>query len=527
VHGGARHYRPVDDAALLEDLRRRCGADSVVSDDETRRFMSQDSAAEGVLPLVVFAPETVEALADGVRLLTAAGVAVHPRGGGMSYTDAFLPQSARAAVIDTGRLNRVVEIDPNGLWVTVEAGCTWAALDAALAPHGLRTPFWGPFSGFTATVGGSLSQGTATFGSGYVGSSGNAVLGLEIVLADGRRIVTGSGGRPGATPFDRNYGPDLTGMFLQDAGAFGIKARCTLPLEPRPVFVDGLSFLFADFAALTGAMAAVAREGLAAESFAMDPVVTQQFADQTPKGIMADLKALGGIVANARGPLAKLKTAAGVALGGRGFLSRPGYHCHFTVEGRSARDLAERLDAVVGLAKRGTPLPPTVPRAVRAAPFAPLPVLSPKGERVLPIHGIIPYAAAGALDAALGACVAEHRAALDAASVTVASSFFGLGRAAFLYEPVLYWPDARTLYHERRTPEGFPRHADNPAAREIVAVLKTAMIDAMHAHGATHLQIGRLYPWTRGRSDDFMNFARALKAEVDPKGLMNPGALGI
>jgi D-lactate dehydrogenase (cytochrome) len=517
----------VTDAAILDDLRHRCGADSVVTDADTLRFMSQDTAAEGALPLLVFAPETVEALADGVALLTGAGIAVHPRGGGMSYTDAFLPQSARSAVIDTGRLNRITEIDADGLWVTVETGVTWAELDAALAPHGVRTPFWGPFSGYTATVGGSLSQGTATFGSGRIGSSGNAVLGLEVVLADGRRVVTGSGGREGATPFDRNYGPDLTGMFLQDAGAFGVKARATLPLEPRPSHVEGCSFLFNDFGGLTQAMRTVARDGLAAESFAMDPVVTRQFADQTPKGLAADLRALVGIVGTARGPLAKLRTAVRVVLGGRGFLAREGYHCHFTVEADSARELAGRLARVRRHCAHGQELPPTVPQATRAAPFSPLPVLSPKGERVLPLHGIVPYAAAPALDAALKAIVAARRPALDAAGITVATAFFGLGRNAFLYEPVIYWPDARTLYHERRTPEGFPRHPENPAARALVAAMKDDMIDAMSAHGASHLQIGRLYPWTRGRSDAFMAFARDLKRAVDPHNLMNPGALGL
>jgi len=522
--------RTVNAAAADDDLIGRlaaiAGPQAVITDEDERRFHSQDANRAGALPLAVFRPKTVEDLAAGVAAACGSGVAVFPRGGGMSYTDGFLPDRTDSLVIDTGALDRVVELSAEDLHVTVEAGCTWAKLHDALEPLGLRTPFWGPFSGHTATVGGSMSQGTATFGTARVGTSGDNVIAFDVVTADGRILRTGPAGQPGHAPFTRQYGPDLTGLFANDAGALGIKARVTLPLEPRPAAVAGLSFLFAGFADLVDAMRAIAREGLASESFAMDPVVTRQFSGG-PTSFAQDLATLLTIGRAEGSALRGAVRMAQVALAGRRFLGREGYQLHVVVEADDRRSLDAKRARVRALAKAGVELPNTVPTAVRAVPFSPLPVLSPEGKRVLPIHGILPFSQAPELDRAIHAIVADHRAETEDAGVVVATSFFGVGRNGLLYEPVIYWPDAASLYHRRRSPAGMPAHADNPAARAVVERLTTAMIDAMYARGATHLQIGRVYPYLRDRDPAFVELLRAIKAELDPRGLVNPGALGL
>ena len=87
--------------------------------------------------------------------------------------------------------------------VTVEPGCTWAALDAALKPLGLRTPFWGPMSGLASTIGGGLSQLNAMLGAGHYGTSSESVVALTMVLGDGSILRTGARGtrrRPAVLP---------------------------------------------------------------------------------------------------------------------------------------------------------------------------------------------------------------------------------------------------------------------------------------------------------------------------------------
>ena len=323
--------------------------------------------------------------------------------------------------------------------------------------------------------------------------------------------------QPGHAPFFDQYGPNLTGLFANDGGALGVKLAVTLPLVPRSAHVDGLSFVFPDFTALVGALEAVARAGLATEALAMDPVVTEQFSGAPD--LDADLKMLRQI-ARGRGGL---RRAFRAATGGRAFLKRPGFHAHFIAEGRDVRDLALRLDAVRALAGQGAELPNTVPSAIRAVPFSPLTATDPKGRRVLPIHGIIPYAAADSLHRAIMTIAARHATTATEMTLVVATSFFAVGANALLYEPVFYWEDTLSPYQLAKT-TAEARYADNPSARSLVRTMSDEMVEAMYAHGAAHLQIGRRYPYARDRD---LTLLRAVKAAVDPCNLLNPGVLGL
>jgi FAD/FMN-containing dehydrogenase len=108
------------------------------------------------------------------------------------------------------------------MYVTVEAGVTWKQLHEALAPRGLRLPFFGTFSGATATVGSGIANGALFFGTARYGTAADCALGLEVVLADGTLLHTGQAAF-GGKPFYRTYGPDLTGLFTHDSGTLGIK----------------------------------------------------------------------------------------------------------------------------------------------------------------------------------------------------------------------------------------------------------------------------------------------------------------
>ena len=157
-----------------------------------------------------------------MRAAMSQGVAVVPRGGGMSYTKGYLPAKANSIVVDTRRMNAILELAPDDGYVTVEAGCTWAKLNEALEASGMRPGYWGPLSGVNATVGGALSQNSAFFGSALNGTVADSVLGVTVLLANGEIVTTGSEPARARSPSPVG-GPDLTGMFLGDNGAFGIK----------------------------------------------------------------------------------------------------------------------------------------------------------------------------------------------------------------------------------------------------------------------------------------------------------------
>lgn len=522
---------PVDPAPtdLIDRLTGLLGQAGISTQADDLLFYSQDLFFEGVVPLAIVRPANTAQVVDLVRFCRENRIALHARGGGMSYTEAFQPQTATSLLLDTTRLDAILEVALDGAFVTAGSGCNWARLDAELAKKGLRARFWGPMSGGTATLGGSISQGSVTFGSGLTGASANAVKSMEIVTGTGEIIHTGSDGCHATTPFNRNYGPDLTGIFANDAGALGVKTAITLETEPRPAIVSGLSFAFDDFDAMARMFHEVTVRRLASEMIGMDAAVARQNAGKPD--LVSDIKAMIKIGATAGNPLTGLGRMARVATGGRRFLDRAHYTAHFVIEARDAGDLKSRIKAVRGFAAKGDEIVNTVPLMTRAQPFPALPVTHPDGRRMLPIHGVFPTSALGAFHRDYLALKERFAPRMAGCEVTIAEFFASIAGIGLLYEPVFYWPDCRMVYHDRLTPDYLEGQlADYPAneeARELVREMTEAIVTLMREHGSGHFQIGRLYPCASEREAGSGELLRALKRHLDPDNIINPGALGL
>nr|WP_315474556.1 FAD-binding oxidoreductase [uncultured Sandarakinorhabdus sp.] len=516
-------------ASSVQALIALLGPDAVASDADTLAFYSQDLMTEGAIPLAVAQPGSTAQMAALMQFAKGRRLALYPRGGGMSYSRAFPPETRAAILVDFSRLSAIRSINRLDGHVTVESGCTWAQLDTALARHGLRSRFWGPMSGGTATIGGALSNGAVTFGSGDVGASANSVKSFEIVTGTGAVIHTGSDGAGCDHPFNRAFGPDLTGLFAHDCGALGIKTAITLETQPRPALVDGLSFASNDFGQICALLRGVAEQRLASEIIAMDAEVARQNAG--PPRLWADLKALAAIGLASGNPVTALRRMAQVALAGRGFLDKALYTLHFVVEARDADERRSRLRAIRQLAGDCAEIVNTVPLATRANPFPDLPVTHPDGRRMLPIHGMFAWSQVAAFHLAYGDWKAANAQALAAHGITMAEFFAVVAGIGILYEPVFYWADGLRVFHERRTPDwlqsSLPRHAENPAARALVQDSVDQLVALMATHGASHFQIGRLYPYQQRHEAGRGELLRALKRQLDPDNICNPGALGL
>lgn len=515
--------------ALVNSLTPIVGREHVATSWAERELASQDVYRAGVGPLAVVRPGSTQEVQGILKACAKANIATFVRGGGMSYTDAYFPERERSIVLDTARLAAIREIDARGLYATVEAGCTWAALDEALAGHGLRSIFWGPMSGRLATVGGAMAQGAVTFGSARNGPSMNAALGLEVVLADGRKLVTGSGGQPGHTAFFREYGPDLTGLFCGDAGALGVKTAVTLRLEPRPAAGEGLTFSFDDFSALAKAIEEVSRHGLATEVFGAETELIRLSAG--PAVLKEDLARLLAIMRSASGPLHALRTGLRAALGGRRFLTSSRYLVSFLAEGASRKELRTLLRRIRKAAGGGREVANTMAEFARAAPFPDPMIVGPGGLRLLPLHAIVPFSRAEALHEDIEHYLEGIREECALKKVMAYLVYSTSGRAGFLYESVIYWEDEWLAFHRHYLPDEvrsvFKEAPANPAGRELVERIRVDLIDIMYRHGSTHLQIGRAYPYARDRNPAALELLGSLKQQVDPLGLINPGALGI
>lgn len=521
---------PINVASIIEAAKSIVGADNVIEDPIEREYFSQDYYRKADPVEAVIRPQTVESLSAVVASLSNAGVAIFPRGGGYSYTDAYLPTQSPGVIINTQHLNTILHTDEQDMYVTAEAGCTWAQLEEHLKPLGLRTPFWGPLSGRNATLGGSISQGSVSLGSGKFGPSGESVLSLDVILADGRIIKTGSAGQPHHSPFFRHYGPDLTGLFCNDAGALGIKARVTLRLQKRKPLVHGLSFGFNSFANVVNAMAAVAQLNVATENSGMTLSALRRAA--TTQSLADDIKIFLQVAKSGPDRFGSAARALKMAVSGRRYITGSHSTANFVVEGYNRSHLRGQLaavrEAITGL---GVEIPNTLPTVMRAQPFANYDMLHPDGRRQLPMHTILPYSKVNDFNEHYHAILKRHNTRMESCGVTAIAVYAAISTNGFLFEPVLIWPDIAEQFHRRHSSETVLAKVTateaNETARTLVAELKSEIIEAMYKCGGVHLQIGKAYPYTRNRDASQLAALKSLRETFDPQGLFNPGALGL
>jgi FAD/FMN-containing dehydrogenase len=520
-------------AAMKTSLAAIVGAAQVHDDAARRDLFSQDIWSHGThtVPLVV-APASVEELSKVVAAATRAGWSIAPRGGGMSYTSGYVPATANTLALDLGHLNRIVTIRADDMTVTVEAGCTWAALHEALSKLGLRTPFWGAMSGLMSTVGGGLSQLNAMFGAGHYGTTSESVVALTVVLADGRVLRTGARGADGNSPFYRHYGPDLAGLFCGDCGVFGVKAEITLRLIRTPAHEAYASFAFKTGRELIAAMAEIARAGVASETCAFDPGLTRVRMQRSSLG--SDLKTLGAVVGKQKSLVKGLVEAGRIALAGRDFIEDETYPLHVISEGRCAAAAEDDIAQVrrIALAAGGAEIENSIAKIIRAQPFPPLnSVLGPRGERWVPVHGVAPLSAAAQVFEDCEAVLHGMSAEFEREGVSTAYLFTHLSTNALIVEPVFYWPEERQAIHvaamEPEHVAKLPVLAANAKATAVVTEARARLNAVFLRHGCGHFQIGRAYPYRESRDAASWQLIEAVKAAVDANGALNPGVLGL
>lgn len=204
-------------------------------------LLDQRGWYRGTTPLVV-RPASTAQVAEVVRACSEAGVGIVPQGGNTGLVGGAVPDGQ--ILLSLSRLNRVRALDALGLTVTAEAGCVLADVQAAAAEADLLFPLSLGAEG-SCQIGGNLATnagGTAVL---RYGNARDLVLGLEVVLADGRIWNALRRLRKD------NTGYDLKQLFLGSEGTLGIITAAVLKLFPRPRHVCTA------FAAVTGPEAAV------------------------------------------------------------------------------------------------------------------------------------------------------------------------------------------------------------------------------------------------------------------------------
>ena len=184
-------------------------------------------------PDQVARPSSVETLQAVLRRANESGTPVYVRGAGSMYAGGVHPHQ-NGLVLDMTGLNNIVDIDLARGVVVVEPGVRFGALLKALRPHGMTIGIV-PLTGPTATIGGAAASHALGTGSVRYQSFADEVLGLEVVLADGQVLRTGSAALENAGYFARHaFGPDLTGLFLGADATLGVISKLALWLHPLP-----------------------------------------------------------------------------------------------------------------------------------------------------------------------------------------------------------------------------------------------------------------------------------------------------
>jgi glycolate oxidase len=240
---------------LVELLRSGLPAEAVVTDPDVTASYRHDMASfcDAGTPSVVVLPRTVEQVQHVMRTATGLRVPVVPQGartglsGAANATDGCI-------VLSLVKMDRILEIDPVNRIAVVEPGVVNAVLSKAVNEQGLYYPP-DPSSWEQCTIGGNIGTGSGGLCCVKYGVTAEYVLGLEVVLADGRLMSTGRRTAKGVA------GYDLTRLFVGAEGTLGIVVRAVLALRPTPPPQLALAAEFPSVAAAGDAVCRIMERG--------------------------------------------------------------------------------------------------------------------------------------------------------------------------------------------------------------------------------------------------------------------------
>jgi glycolate oxidase len=268
-----------DGEGLVRAIRATLPGLRLLTDTMDRESYRRDETAYLAtgLPLAVALPESTDEVATLVRLCGAHDVPVVPRGAGTGLSGAGAGIDGALTIAFT-RMNRILEIDEANLTVTTQPGVVNADLKAAVAQRGL---FYAPdpASYETCTIGGNLGTNAGGLCCVKYGVTRDAVLGLEVVMADGGVL------RLGGKNVKDVAGYGLIPLLVGSQGTLGLITEAVLRLRPAPPDRSTLIAFFPTLEAAGDAVAGITAAGLAP--------VTLELMDRTTIRAVDDVHRLG------------------------------------------------------------------------------------------------------------------------------------------------------------------------------------------------------------------------------------------
>ncbi len=211
---------------VIEKLQNIVGAENVLVEPSKVEPYGADAVKEKFPPEAVVFPETTKEMSEILKLANKEIFPVTARGGGVGYTGGAVPVDG-GIVVGTDRMNKIIEISADDLYVVCQPGLTTYELQQAVEKHGLLFPP-DPASYKDSFIGGNIAENAGGMRTPKYGVTKHSVLGLEVVTATGSII------RTGGKTVKNVVGFDLTGLMCGSEGLLGIITEATLKLLPMP-----------------------------------------------------------------------------------------------------------------------------------------------------------------------------------------------------------------------------------------------------------------------------------------------------
>lgn len=246
---------------LGKDLIAMLGKDKVLTDDLDLMYYSYDSSFlarnRKFMPDAVVTPRSTEEVAQIMRFAFTNNIPVTPRGAGTGETCGAVPTKG-GIVLDLSTWNTIEEIDIANMQAIVRPGVIHDELNQELAKHGL---FFPPDPGSTrmCTLGGMVANNSSGLRAVKYGTTEQYVLGLEVVLPDGRVITTGG---MKAKAIKNVSGMNLTKLFVGSEGTLGVITKIRLRVWPKPKARGILMAVFSDLEQAPAAVLDVYQDGI-------------------------------------------------------------------------------------------------------------------------------------------------------------------------------------------------------------------------------------------------------------------------
>jgi glycolate oxidase len=266
----------IDKMRLLLD--RALGPSKVLtSPDACLPYAGDESDQEPVVPDAVVLATSAEDIARALAVASEAEVPIVPRGGGSGKSGGAVAVGG-GIVLSTLGMNAVKDIDRSECLAIVEPGLLLADFHAAVEAEGLFYPP-DPSSLKSCALGGTIAENAGGPRAFKYGVTRDYVLGLEVILVDGRHLSTGRRTRKGVT------GYDMTALFVGSEGTLAVTTQATLRLIPKPRAVATLLALFESRSLCAHAVEALVAAGLSPRCIELLDATTLQAVRQRGVGV--------------------------------------------------------------------------------------------------------------------------------------------------------------------------------------------------------------------------------------------------